>query len=982
MNRLARRLRRYAMERENNNDNNNNNNLPVAVLAVAVVPQGNDDNNDNNNNNTDNNNDNNFEQNADNETNNENNQIQNPVEGEWVPGNIAVAETVVGGEANGEGGGAEDEARAILDFEHGGDDADDDLIPQLDFAQLGGRTIASLSSYLYDMIREDYMCRSILTSRQKSCERVVEHCVQCSTEAFYIGHQGRIPLHEACLRGSCLHIVESLLTANAAGALLVDHRGNTPLHLLFIDFSTRSAANPQEIDLLVQKLLQIAPQHLAIAGNDEGSNPLHIACMTPETMVDPNSLIQLIQANPLCAAQLNSKNQSALRLHCQRSNASVEVAQILYQANPNALTILDGEDGWAPIHYAAANANFPLIQYLVEQNSSISASLRTTNGLTALHILCRQNPTTAQLPAIDLLLEADPSSIVQKDYSHQCTPLHLVCQGSRIVLPIVRRLLMANHTVASIPDAEHYLPLHHASAIGCDPGIIALLLEDYPQAASVLTRKQDSALSLACTCNRSVETVRLLIRANPEAMVKKNDYGFAPLHCVCRAYQPRMAIVEELLEACPSSIALKTHAGETPVHLACSNSGAFVGVIQLLTLAQNRETGLSSEDLLDASADLGQSKSTVNKIGNTPLHDACFRGSSFEHIETLAMGNPEWLNVCNNGGFTPLQILCKNARIDERIITTFSRMGGPETFSVADSSGNTPLHSAMRKDIDLGTAKCLIRAFPDALYAKTIYGDTPLHLACFRHADPEVVQEVALAGSSGTTSPSLVRNTASQTPIGIAMEEFRSLCRSNNTSFCCVNAQYQPEQKRAFKVLEALVKIVYYGSGHSDYKSLSLLHACVALHRKNIRLDPTFIRRAIRLYPEETRLVDSEGNTPLHYEAAIPIEKMALLDCSARCCNSQCHKRFSILRVLLEMHPEATQLQNKAGYFPLSLMIQNGRSWEDDVALAVRAFPPALHWKGLNDCILPRVLARVGNECGPSTLYWLLTSRPDMLDFL
>lgn len=345
------------------------------------------------------------------------------------------------------------------------------------------------------------------------------------------------------------------------------------------------------------------------------------------------------------------------------------------------------------------------------------------------------------------------------------------------------------------------------------------------------------------------------------------------------------------------------------------------------------------------------------------------------------MANPEWLNVCNNGGFTPLQILCKNARIDERIITTFSRMGGPETFSVADSSGNTPLHSAMRKDIDLGTVKCLIRAFPDALYAKTVYGDTPLHLACFRHADPEVVQEVALAGSSGTTSPSLVRNTASQTPVGIAMDEFRSLCRSNS-NFCCVNTQYQPEQKRAIKVLETLVKIVYYGSGHSDYKSLSLLHACVALHRKNIRLDPCFIRRAIRMYPEETRLVDSEGNTPLHYEAAIPIEKMVLFDSPARCCNSLCHKRFSILRVLLEMHPEATQLQNRAGCFPLSLMIQNGRSWEDDVALAVRAFPPALHWKGLSDCILPNVLARAGNECGPGTLYWLLTSRPDMLDFL
>jgi hypothetical protein len=341
------------------------------------------------------------------------------------------------------------------------------------------------------------------------------------------------------------------------------------------------------------------------------------------------------------------------------------------------------------------------------------------------------------------------------------------------------------------------------------------------------------------------------------------------------------------------------------------------------------------------------------------------------------MANPEWLHVRNNGGFTALQILCKNGRIDERIITTFSRIGGPETFSVVDSSGNTPLHSAMRKDIELVTVKCLIRAFPDALHSTTIYGDTPLHLACFRYADPDVVQEVALASSSGQTSPVLLRNTASQTPIGIAMDEFRSICRGGG--FCCVNSQYRPEQKRAFRVLAALAKISYYGPGYQDYKQLSLIQACVALHRKNIRLDPAFIRRAIHMYPEETRLMDKEGNTPLHYEASIPVEKMALLDAPSRCCGGRCHKRFGILRMLLEMYPQATQFRNASGHFPLALMIQNGRLWGDEVALALRAFPPALHWhKGVDDSILPLILEKAGKECGQNTLFFILNSRPDI----
>jgi len=491
-----------------------------------------------------------------------------------------------------------------------------------------------------------------------------------------------------------------------------------------------------------------------------------------------------------------------------------------------------------------------------------------------------------------------------------------------------------------------------------------------------MTRKQDSALSLACTCNKSVETVQMLIEANADALVKRNDYGFAPLHCVCRAYQPRMGIVQALLDACPSCVTLKTHGGETPIHLASGNTGAFVGVLQLLTMAQNRFRPTSSDD---AKADPTGTRrmAMTNKVGNTPLHDACFRGSPFEHIETLAMANPEWIMVRNNAGYTPFQILCKNGRIDERIVTAFSRIGGPEIFCVMDSTGNTPLHSAMREDVDLATLKCLIRAFPDALQLKTVYGDSPLHLACLRRADPEVVREVALASSTNCHSPILEPNTAGQTPIGVAMEEFRSLCRGGR--FCCVVSDYRPEQQRVFQILSALVKILYYGPTYQEQKHLSLVRACVSLHRQGVRLDPAFIRRAIHVYPEEVRVMDEEGNYPLHIEASIPIEKMFLLDGTSGCCGGECHTRLGLLRVLLEVYPAATETRNAFGHFPLNLMIQNGRLWGHEVAVALRAFPPALHWhKGLDDRVLSIILEKASKECGVDTLFSLLVSRPDI----
>lgn len=370
-------------------------------------------------------------------------------------------------------------------------------------------------------------------------------------------------------------------------------------------------------------------------------------------------------------------------------------------------------------------------------------------------------------------------------------------------------------------------------------------------------------------------------------------------------------------------------------------------------------------------------------MGRT-VHEACFRGSPYDHIETLAKGNPEWIGVKNNAGYSPLQILCKNGRIDERIVTIFSRIGGPEVFAVEDSTGNTPLHSAVREGIDVGSIRCLIRAFPDALHTKTWpYGNSPLHLACFRRTSAEVVRAIALASSDGRVSPVLEPNTSGLTPMGIAMDEFQAICCSRGAGgFCaCTRATHTAGQKRAFDVLATLVKILFYGAGHDEGGSLVM--ACVSLHRRGVRLDPSFIRRAIQQYPEEVRMRDTDGCYPLHIEASIPVEKMSLLDSSGTkgCGGGKCHTRWGILRILLETFPEATRARTASGEFPLGLMIQNGRFWNQTFSLALRSFPPALHWHGGmdDDLLIPFIMERVSKECGLDTMYNIIVSRPDIL---
>lgn len=922
------------------------------------------------------------------------------------------------------------------------DDFDDFMMLDLGEGRIEGRVAAlraaldNIPSNLFNMVQEGRTCISVLSgwgrTEENSCQSIVQHCRNNTEEAGYVSRLGRKPLHEACLKGACRHVIQALMATNNRGADESDFQRNTPLHLLFRDTNSPEINNgnlvwsPQELSEMVGDLLSVNPSVIASRTNVDGETPLHSACMAPETMVDPSTIVRLLEASPSAATRLNRKNQTPLRLHCQRRNASTEVAGLLLKENTNALIVLDTDHGWAPIHAAAANANFELLRYLVESFPD-SVKVQTSQRQTTLHLLCQyhthlSSPTQHQnignrsnrqgnnnihnvAAAVDFLLKADPDAILHKDRTDGYTPLHLVCktEGSRQVpLAVLKLLLECNESAARIADNQQFLPLHHACEMGANPEVIRALLEAYPEATNALTTKSDTPLSLAAKANKSAETVKLLIEANPSVLTKTNDYGFCPLHCVCRANQPRMGIVQALVDACPESLNLQTNAGETPFHLARSSTGTFAGVLHLLSQNQSKTQGLeaSNADEVDESGKVcffsslsefdgtGTATSqnarssairavTNNKMGNTPLHDACIRFTPYEQLEVIAKANPEYILVRNNAGFTPLQILCKNGRIDERIISTFSQIGGPEIFSVKDANGHTPLHSAMRKDIDLQSLRCLIRASPDALRCRTADGDLPLHLACLKKCSAEIVQEVAIAACCGDNSLAVVPNLAGQTPIGIAMGEFKGIYMEETA----VAATFKPSQQRIFHVLSTLVKIVHYGPVKCQQhgtKALSLLKACVVLHRQNIRLDPMFIRQVIHVYPEEVKLVDEDGNCPLHIEASIPIEKMALLDGD---CTGSGHRRMGILRTLLEAYPTACSFRNKENHFPLGLMIQAGRVWGHTIAVALRAFPPALHWyKGLDDRFSSILLERASKECGVDTLFALIKSRPGLFD--
>jgi hypothetical protein len=354
------------------------------------------------------------------------------------------------------------------------------------------------------------------------------------------------------------------------------------------------------------------------------------------------------------------------------------------------------------------------------------------------------------------------------------------------------------------------------------------------------------------------------------------------------------------------------------------------------------------------------------------------------------MSNPRWLSARNNAGCTPLQLLCKYGTLDEAKINVFAPIGGPNVFAIVDKMGNTPLHTVMRDDVDVRTLDALIRVYPEALHVKNMYDDTPLHLACLRGVQHEAVRMVTIAsgigleatlkrGNSGRLSPLLMENTAGQTPIGIAMEAYQGICLSAKYA-CHVRSPFDLVMSRCFEVLATLVKILHYGSVEYDTlgQPSSLLVACLSLHRKDVRLDPAFIRRALVLHPEEALCTDEDGNYPLHIEASIPIEKMLLLRPDREgCCRKVCQERKGLLRTLFEVYPEAACQLNGFGEFPLNLMAQSGRPWDATFLLIIQKCPGALYFvDGLDERLMPRLLEKLTTQCGKDTVYSFLRNMP------
>ena len=283
-----------------------------------------------------------------------------------------------------------------------------------------------------------------------------------------------------------------------------------------------------------------------------------------------------------------------------------------------------------------------------------------------------------------------------------------------------------------------------------------------------------------------------------EAFMDDRHYSF---HTLLWKAPPALtkAILQYIEENDASALAslLMTRDGDenTPMHLFCGN-------LPVLNKSVNKHELVVLRTLIKSNPRVLQCQ---NKEGDTPLHlfvssmaatagnDFANQAAAEQTISLLLEASVESAILQDSIGATPLHVAISHSA-HERVLLYLLETA-PVAAKIKDGDEMLPLHYAAAVGLRMTYApiQTLIETYPEGLLAKTVHGDTPLHLLIanldenddnsqetdYSHLDRQstkVVELLAGFASGDDGSPELLLSRGS--PVIIANDEKVSRCGS------------------------------------------------------------------------------------------------------------------------------------------------------------------------------------------------------------
>jgi len=354
---------------------------------------------------------------------------------------------------------------------------------------------------------------------------------------------------------------------------------------------------------------------------------------------------------------------------------------------------------------------------------SCRISATTNDGWSPLHIACANEYNTLNI--VQILIDRAPDSvrIVTKDKG--LMPIHALCNINKMkektTIEILKLLIEKHHGAVRHANNDGNLPIHIAS-VRRSPAFCRVLIEAYPGSERMSNDRGMFPFHLACYYN-TVATVEYLYKLFPDAINHAGKGGFYPIHgtikkyCYTKGYthghhhEMAAEMIEFLLDCDPS------------VKFQMTNRQSLLAwTAEHNIFDSNIETGMQVIKVLyDAHPESIESEDFVSKIQD--YH---------QQLQT----------------FINEQLVYARQAKDHRLMST------------PDDNGHIPLHTALEKNVRLGSTKLLVKGNPVALQSPDNRGALPLHVACEHHDSPSVIQYLIRLDTSTLDAVDREGNTA------------------------------------------------------------------------------------------------------------------------------------------------------------------------------------------------------------------------------
>jgi ankyrin repeat protein len=297
----------------------------------------------------------------------------------------------------------------------------------------------------------------------------------------------------------------------------------------------------------------------------------------------------------------------------------------------------------------------------------------------------------------------------------------------------------------------------------------------------------------------------------------------------------------------------------------------------------------------------------------------------------------------------------------------------PPTAIVAqDSQGWTPLHMALLYGAKDDICLLLIRRGGlGLLNEEGEYIGSPLHLAC-RHGASTTILKALLQANPNMAYQ---ENETGTKPANLLWHQFRKQTGSDYDIDDLQEEHVHDLLHRMGWILDAARGRQFHHEhqerNSSDYEQPSAvsLHDVIDLHSELRH----FISIMIRLYPEQCRRRDAQGNLPLHVAASVqPRQEVSASLASFRQVNMN---NIDPLDQLLHAYPLAANLPDGMGRLPLHLAVSSSRTWKTGIASLVQASPQSLTTRNVVTHLYPAQEAAQDVE----TSYELLKAWPPLV---